>query len=92
MILAKVTGNVVSTIKHQDYSKYPLLLIQPIDPAGTPCGTILLAVDTAQAGPGDTVLVIDEGGAGRAVADAADKKTIRTVVAGIVDEVSVDSK
>jgi ethanolamine utilization protein EutN len=91
MILGKVIGNFVSTIKHQDYQNHKLLVIQPVDPTGAPKGKSLLAVDAVQSGIGDMVLVIDEGGAGRAVLEAPDKKTVRTVVVGIVDEVTADS-
>lgn len=89
MILGKVVGNVVSTVKCPDYDGYKLLVVQPVDHAGSPSGKSLLAVDAVQAGTGDTVLVIDEGGSGRAVLDAPEKRTIRTVIAGIVDEVSI---
>ncbi len=87
MILGKVVANVVSTVKHPDYEAYKLLVVQPIDPVGNPKGTSLLAVDAVQAGIGDTVLVIDEGGSGRAVLDVPEKRTIRTVISGIVDEI-----
>lgn len=89
MILGKVVGNVVSTIKCPDYDGYKLLVVQPVDHAGVPNGKSLLAVDAVQAGIGDTVLVIDEGGSGRAILEASEKRTVRTVIAGIVDEVSI---
>jgi microcompartment protein CcmK/EutM len=89
MILGKVVGNVVSTIKHPDYAQYKLLVIQPVDQTGMPKGKSLLAVDAVQAGIGDTVLVIDEGGSGRAILGAPDNRTVRTVVTGIVDEISL---
>jgi microcompartment protein CcmK/EutM len=87
MILGKVLGTLVSTVKCADYNDYKILIVQPVDPTGQPAGKSVLAVDAVQAGVGDTVLVIDEGGSGRAVLDAPDKRTIRTVVAGIVDDV-----
>jgi microcompartment protein CcmK/EutM len=89
MILGKVIGNVVSSSKHRDYEGFKLLVIQPVDQAGTPKGKSLLAVDAVQAGIGDTVLVIDEGGSGRAILGAPDNRTVRTVVTGIVDEISL---
>ena len=89
MILGKVVGNVVSTIKCPDYVGYKLLVVQPVDHAGVPLGKSLLAVDAAQAGIGDIVLVIDEGGSARAILDTPEKRTIRTVIAGIVDDVFV---
>jgi microcompartment protein CcmK/EutM len=89
MTLGKVIGNVVSTIKCPDYDAYKLLLVQPVDQGGIPKGKSVLAIDAAQAGVGDTVIVIDEGGSARAVLDT-EARTIRTVIVGIVDEVAVE--
>ena len=52
MILGKVVGNVVSTIKCPDYDGYKLLVVQPVDHAGVPNGKSLLAVDAVQAALG----------------------------------------
>lgn len=88
MLLAKVIGNVVSTIKHPDYMGQKLLVVQPIDPAGKPKGKSMLAMDVVQAGVGDTVLVLDEGGSGRMVMETPDKRVLRTVIVGIVDNIT----
>ena len=45
-------------------------------------------MDVAQAGPGDTVLVIDEGNGARQIL-GLDPGTVRAVVVGVVDEVTV---
>jgi microcompartment protein CcmK/EutM len=94
MILADVVGNVVSTEKHPHYKGRTILVVQPIDPEGKGKGRSFLAVDGAQAGVGDRVLVLDEGGSARAI--IADEKavTIRAVVAAIVDHIDreLDSK
>jgi len=87
VIIAKVIGNVVSTIKHIDYEGKKLLIVQPLDPDGNAKGKTLLAVDTAQAGAGDTVLVLDEGGSARLCVDQPGIEAIRCFIAGIVDEV-----
>lgn len=86
MILGKIIGNVVSTVKCPDYNNYKLLLVQPVDQAGTPKGKSVLAIDAVQAGVGDTVIVIDEGGSAREALDT-EARTIRTVIVGIVDEI-----
>ena len=91
MILGKVIGQVVSTEKHPDYHGYTLLVIQPTTPDAAPKGRSFIAIDAAQAGVGDTVIVIDEGGSGRAILGATEHKTLRTVVAGIVDAIATDS-
>ena len=87
MKLCKVTGNVVATIKHEAYRGHKLMIVQPIDEAGSDAGTTFLAVDLVQAGPGDTVLVLQEGNGVRQILKA-DKLPIRSVIVGVVDAVS----
>jgi microcompartment protein CcmK/EutM len=89
MILGKVIGNVVSTVKAKGYGSQKILIIQPIDPLGNPKGKSFLAVDAVQAGVGDMVIIIEEGNSARAVIKEPESFTIKTVVAGIVDEVNL---
>jgi ethanolamine utilization protein EutN len=88
MILGKVIGNVVSTTKVEGYQSKTILIIQPIDPHGKSIGKSFLAVDAAQAGVGDTVITIDEGGSARSVLKEPNSFTVKLVVAGIVDKIS----
>ena len=87
MQLARVTGTVVATHKHEKLRGAKLLLVQPLDARGTPSGAPLLAVDATQAGIGERVLVVQEGRAAvaaiRRPAAPAD-----TAVVGIVDQVA----
>jgi microcompartment protein CcmK/EutM len=92
MILAKVTGNVVSTIRAVGYGSRKILIVQPINPDGKSNGKSFLAVDTVQAGTGDTVLILEEGGSARLILDEPGTFTIKSVIAGIVDEIQFDSK
>jgi microcompartment protein CcmK/EutM len=87
MILAKVIGNVVSTIIAPGYESKKILVVQPIDPSGTPKGSSFLAIDAVQAGVGDTVLILEEGGSARAIINEPDSMTVKAVIAGIVDEI-----
>jgi ethanolamine utilization protein EutN len=87
MILGKIVGNVVSTVKLEIYEGYKILIVQPVGPDGSFKGSSFLAIDTVQAGPGDTVLVIDEGNSARQIID--DKTApVRSVIAAVVDEVN----
>jgi len=88
MILGKIVGTVVSDMKIEDYKSLKLLIVQPVDHEGNYKGKTVLAVDSVQAGIGDTVIVCDEGGSARMLLDEPEIMTIRTVVAGIVDEVT----
>ena len=89
MILGKIIGNVVSTLKLEVYRGYKILIVQPIDPDGKPHGGTFLAIDTVQAGSGDTVIVIDEGNSARQIIDDS-MAPIRSVIAGVVDTVNID--
>ena len=86
MILGKVIGNVVSTITSVDYENRTVLIIQPIDPAGNQKGKSFLAIDTVQAGLGDTVLALDEGGSANMILKP-ETNTVKQVIVGIVDHI-----
>ena len=87
MILARVTGSVVSTIKNEELEGNRLLVIQPIDLKDEPRGPSLVALDVVDAGVGDRVLVIDEGGSAHILL-GNDKAPLRNVVIGVVDGVN----
>ena len=91
MTLARVVANVVSTEKHPHYRGHKILVVQPVDPQGKPKGKSLLAVDGVQAGIGDLVLVVDEGGSARSVIGEESAVTIRTAICGIVDRVDIEA-
>ncbi len=86
MILGKVIGNVVSTITSVDYENRTVLIIQPIDPTGNQKGKSFLAIDTVQAGIGDTVLALDEGGSANMILKP-ETNTVKQVIVGIVDHI-----
>jgi ethanolamine utilization protein EutN len=88
MILGRVVGSVVSTVKLEIFQGYKILVVQPVQPDGAPRGKAVLALDTVQAGTGDTVLVIDEGNSARLIIDDP-MAPVRCVIAGIVDQVSI---
>lgn len=88
MVLGKVMGTVVSTVKHPDYHARKLYVIQPLDGQGRPDGGTFLAADTVQSGVGDTVLVMREGNGVRQILQK-EICCIRSLVVGVVDEVDV---
>ena len=87
MILGKVIGNVVSTIKLPVYQGYKILVVQPVNNKEEPQGESVLALDTVQAGVGDTVLVIDEGNSSRLIMNNP-TAPVRTIIVGIVDAIN----
>jgi microcompartment protein CcmK/EutM len=88
MYIGKVIGTVVSTIKIDHLQDRKLLLVDQLDLKGMETGEYDIAVDVVQAGPGDTVLVIDEGNGARQIL-GIDPGAVRAVIIGVVDEVTL---
>jgi len=86
MRLARVLGHVVAETRHPDLKAKKLLWIEEIDLDDRPLGRKQLAVDHVDAGPGDRVLVLDEGNSAAQVLNRG-RGAIRTVIVGFVDNV-----
>ena len=86
MKIAEVVGTVVSPICHPFFDGRRLLLCDLLDVDGAADG-YLSAVDTVDAGVGERVLICDEGSSARQIFGVA-TGPIRSVVVGIVDDVS----
>jgi len=89
MILGRVIGSITSTINHPFYDAKTLLVVERIDTAGAPLADYVIAVDTVGAGAGERVLVLDEGNGARQVLASKDAP-VRSVIVGIVDDVTSD--
>ncbi len=89
MRLARVVGNVVSTVKESGYCGYKLMLVEYLDPeSGKPLGPRMIAFDCGDAGIGDTVLVNTDGGAGNMLL-SDDYAIVDLVICGVVDSYAV---
>lgn len=86
MLLGRVVGNVVSTVKHHTHVGYKLLLVKPEGADGKPEGQSVIALDLVQAGVGDHVLLLREGSSVRDLVGNANAP-VHAAVVGIVDEV-----
>jgi microcompartment protein CcmK/EutM len=78
-----------ATAKHPAYVGRALFVVQPLDAAGADAGPSFVAVDHAQAGAGDLVLVLTEGTGARQILQQGDVVPIRSVIVGIVDRVEL---
>jgi len=87
MFLARVVGEVVATIKHAELAAQKLLLVRGVDPDGRTTSRLMIALDTVDAGLGDHVLVADEGNSAAQVLRRG-RGAVRTVIVGVVDEVT----
>jgi microcompartment protein CcmK/EutM len=88
MILAKVIARVVSTAKLDSFPRRQLLSVEPLEGFGD--RTPVIAIDSVSAGPGDIVLVLQEGtGVRQATLDDPSKPLpAQMAIVGIVDEVA----
>ncbi len=90
MKIGQVTGTVVSTIHLPIMTGKRMLLVDLLDLSGRATGDYVIAIDTVDAGAGETVLILDEGTGARQVLGEPDAP-VRAVVVGIVDEIAVGS-
>ncbi len=88
MTLCKVTGTIVSTQKNETLKQYKTLIVQPINLNGKFIGRDVLAIDTVDAGVGDTVLIIQEG-AGAQQALKRKDMPVHTIVVAVVDGLEI---
>jgi microcompartment protein CcmK/EutM len=88
MILGRVIGDITSTINHPFYDAKKILLVERTDPSGGALPDYLIAIDMVGAGPGERVLVLDEGTGARQIVISKDAP-IRSVIVGIIDAVEL---
>jgi len=86
MFLGQVIGTVVSPVRIPILRGETLLLVRPVTPDGRRSGRTRVAIDRAQAGVGDRVLVLDEGNSARQIFGDP-QGAVKTVVVGVVDYV-----
>jgi microcompartment protein CcmK/EutM len=87
MILARIVGTVVATRKDERLLSSKLLVARPLDPSGKIDGNYLVAVDTVDAGVGETVLIVS-GSSARMAAGLKDCPVDAAIV-GIVDQIEI---
>ncbi len=88
MLLCKVIGTIVATQKNKNLKDRKLLTVQPIDLGSKPIGRDLLAIDTVDAGVGDTVLVVQEGQSAAQILKSKDVP-VHSVIVAVVDGLDV---
>ena len=83
MIVAKVLGSAVATLKHDSLKTTKLLLVQSADASGNPDGQLFLAVDLVGAGEGELV-VVSQGSSAR-MATGQNSSPVDAAIIGILD-------
>ena len=90
MLIAKVIGTTVSTIKDDKLTGCKLLILRQTDETGTPSGKPYVAVDTLDAGIGDLVLTA-HGSSGRQT-DLTKNSPVDAVIMAVIDHLEVGGK
>lgn len=89
MIIGRVTGLVVATMKHDSLVGCKLLIVQETDTAGQPKnGPPIVAVDAVDAGEGDLVLVV-QGSAARQT-DITRDRPVDNLIMAVIDTLQSD--
>lgn len=89
MRCCRVVAPMWAAVKHPAFSGRPLFVVQPLDENGKDAGTSFVAIDSVQAGIGDKVIVLTEGNGVRQILKQGDIVPIRSIIVGIVDQVSL---
>jgi microcompartment protein CcmK/EutM len=88
MLLAKIVGTVVATRKDPRLVSSKLMVVRPVDARSLKSdGHYLVAVDTVDAGVGETVLIVS--GSSARMASGLKDCPVDAAIVGIVDSVEV---
>jgi microcompartment protein CcmK/EutM len=88
MLIAKVIGTTVSTIKDEKLVSKKLLIVRQTDEAGNPAGKPFVAVDTVDAGVGDLVLTC--AGSSARQTNITKDTPVDAVIMAIIDSLEVE--
>ena len=84
MLIAKVTGSIVSTQKDDTLVGKKLMIVQPMNSDGEPTRNEEVACDKVGAGIGEYVLVT-RGGSARAAFESSKENVIDMAIVAIID-------
>ena len=87
MLIAKVIGTTISTIKDEQLRGRKLLIVRQTDETGTPYGKPYVAVDTLDAGVGDLVLTAH--GSGGRQTKITRNSPVDAVIMAVIDHLEV---
>lgn len=90
MIICRVIGDIVSTVKNKEFIGKKIMIVQPLDLEDQAEGEAFLALDSVQAGIGDRVLVMREGGSARIVFDN-NEIPVQAVITAVINGIDIKS-
>jgi microcompartment protein CcmK/EutM len=90
MLIAKVVGSAVATIKDKNLTGVKLLIVREADINGQPTGKPLVAIDTVNAGQADLVLIA--AGSSARQTEFTKDRPVDAVIMAVLDSLEVDGK
>jgi microcompartment protein CcmK/EutM len=90
MLIARVIGTTVSTIKDEKLQGRKLLIVRQTDEKGNPVGKPYIAIDTVDAGVGELVLTAS-GSSARQTTITKDTP-VDAVIMAMIDSMEVDGE
>jgi microcompartment protein CcmK/EutM len=90
MLIARVIGTTVSTIKDEKLVARKLLIVRQTDETGSPIGKPYVAVDTVDAGLGDLVLTC--AGSSARQTNITKDTPVDAVIMAVIDSLEVEGK
>jgi len=88
MVISKVVGSAVATVKDEKLIGTKLLIVREADVTGQPIGKPVVAIDTVDAGVGDLVLIA-AGSSARQTYVTKDRP-VDAVIMAVMDSLEVD--
>ena len=89
MRLGRVIGSIWATVKDPSLEARRMLLVQPLRADGSNAGRPTTALDTCDAGPGDTVLYVTSAEAALPFVDVQPLTAADATIVGVVDAVTL---
>jgi microcompartment protein CcmK/EutM len=90
MLIAKVIGTTIATIKDEKLVGRKLLILRQTDESGAPSGKPYVAIDTLDAGIGDLVLTCS--GSSARQTNITKDTPVDAVIMAVVDSLEVEGK
>jgi len=90
MLIARVIGTTVSTVKDEKLTGRKLLIVRQSDETGNPSGKPYVAVDTVDAGVGDLVLTC--AGSSARQTNITKDTPVDAVIMAVIDSLEVEGK
>lgn len=88
MLIARVIGDLVATHKHSSHEGRKALVVQPLNLDGSDRGDAVVALDSVDAGVGDTVLLVTEGYSAM-TSVGRPESPIDMAVVGVIDRIDL---